>query len=229
MMGELLRTPTVQMVLGAVISGFVAVLLDWLKRPKLSISIDESPLSLKTVNAEGSTLENYTAVRVVVANKRRWPRWWPRQTLIRAAAMITFHDEQTGADLFDRKMRGRWASLPQPEVVVLVEGKKTLWPNPALVSNVPQIDIPWGEVEPLDVANKFQNDSDAYGWSNDSYYDQQERYRAERWRLPLERCLVKVVVRGSGEKCSAVYRLVNPKEGSPRLIPATRAEKALLS
>jgi hypothetical protein len=229
MMREIFRTPPAQMVLGAVISGFVAVFLDWLKRPKLEISIDESQLSPKTVNAEGTVLENYTAVRVVVTNTRRWPQWWPRQTLIRAVAQITFHDAQTGADLFNRTMRGRWASLPQPEVVVLVEGKKTLWADPALIANVPEIDIPWGEVEPLDIAARFQSDSDAYGWSNDSYYDQQKRYRAERWRLPFERCLVKVVVQGSGERCRAVCRLVNPKEGDLRLVPATRAEKALLS
>lgn len=225
----LLRTLAAQMVLGAVVSGFVAVILDWLRRPKLTISIGEPPLPVKTVDAEGNILENYTAVRALAANTRRWPRWWPRQTLIRASALITFHDPRTGADLFNRSMRGRWASLPQPEIMVLVEGKKTLWADPALIANVPEIDIPWGEVEPLDIAVRFQNDSDAYGWSNDSYYDQQKRYRPERWRLPLEGCLVRAIVQGSGERCSAVYRLVNSKEGGLRLVSATRAEKALLS
>jgi hypothetical protein len=229
MLRALLRTPAAQMVLGAVISGFVAVLLDWLKRPKLRISIDESRLTLRTVDADGSILENYAAVRVVIANTRRWPRWWPRQTLIRTSALITFHDAQTGADLFNRKMRGRWASLPQPEVVVLVGEKKMLWPDPALIASVPEIDIPWGEMEPLDIAARFQDDSDAYGWSNDSYYDQQKRYRAERWRLPSDRCLVRVVVQGSGERCTTVFRLVNPNEGDLRLLPATRAEIALLN
>ncbi len=224
---DFLKNPAVQMLLGAVISAAVSVFVLWLSRPKLRISIDE-PQWLKTEDAERNLLEKYRAVRVVATNTKRLPKFWPRQTLIRATASITFHHPQTGANIFDgRQMRGRWASLPQPEVIVLDQGRKILFPDPSLVASIPEIDIPWGGKEPLDIAVRFENESVAYGWSNENYYDLQEQYRPSQWRLP-ESCLVKVVVRGSGETCTGIYRLRSMNNGDFRLVSATRKDRNLV-
>jgi hypothetical protein len=227
---ELWESPVFQMLLGAIVSGLVAVFLDFLKRPRLKIFIEEPTLVLKTFDADQNPLEQYKAVRVSVMNTKWWPKSWPRQTLIRARAVITFHSAQTGADLKDRKMRGRWASLPQPEIAVPVNGKRTLWPDPSLIANVPEIDIPWGGAEPLDIAARFEGDSDAFGWSNENYYNSQElKYRPEGWRLPYDQCLVRVAVQGSGEKACEVFRLRKPKDWDLILVPATRVERGMLS
>jgi hypothetical protein len=225
---DILKNPALQIILGAVISAGVSVLVMWLSRPKVKISIDE-PQCLRTKNAEGEVLEKYRAVRVVVANTKRFPRFWPRQTVIRATASITFHKDQTGKKLFDgRRMRGRWASLPQPEVVVLDnDGNRRLFPDPSLAANIPEIDIPWGEKEPLDIAVRFENEPLAYGWSNENYYDPEERYRAKQWCL-RENCLVKVVVRGSGETSKGIYRLISKQAGDFRLDHASRRDRKLV-
>lgn len=142
---DALNNPALQMLLGAVVSAVVSVFVIWLSRPKLKLFIDE-PFFGQTADADRNPREKYRAARVVVANIKRFPKFWPRQTLIRTIASITFHDAETGANIFDgRQMRGRWASLPQPEVIVLVDGKKVLLPDPSLVASIPEIDIPWGK------------------------------------------------------------------------------------
>ncbi len=70
------------------------------------------------------------------------------------------------------------------------------------------MDIYPGEVELLNIAGKFDDDADCYGWSNESYFSDPV-WRNPNWRLPVGRYLVKVVVNTAGEKVSSVFRLIN--------------------
>jgi len=216
-----------QIFLGALLSAATTILLDWQKRPKLRFDIAAHVCERsRTVDPDGKVIDFYQGVGLVVTNLKRWPFRWPRQTLQRATAAVSFHDPHTGADIFPRSMNGRWASLPQPEIVFAIKGGRIFIGDQSLIRSVPAVDIPWGESEKLDIAAKFDGGDWAYGWSNENYYDPQHRYRCERWRIEQGRCLVKVVVLGSGEKLVKVFALVN---GSAlRLEDATRTESSLV-
>jgi len=227
--GSFLAHPATQMLLGSLLSAFVSVLLEWKKRPKVSVSIDQNvPERVTQWDADRNPVVRYEAVRLIVANLKRWPKFWPRQSLIRVSAKITFHDAHTGADLFGRPMKARWASLPQPEIVLFINNRKTTVSDLSLISNAPELDIPWGEREELDVAARFENEAAVYGWSNENYYDPDGMYRAEKWRITEERCLVKVLLQGSGERSVHVYRMTNVQGNRLRLDPTTHAERDLL-
>ena len=70
------------------------------------------------------------------------------------------------------------------------------------------MDVYPGESQRLDVAAKFDNEAECYGWSNESYFSNPV-WRNPDWTLPSGRYLVKGTVISSGEKCTGVYRLVN--------------------
>jgi len=63
-----------------------------------------------------------------------------------------------------------------------------------------------GEEEILDVAAKFDDEPECYGWNNDAY---QFEWRNPNWRLPAGRFLVRVVISSSGQKCFGKFRLIN--------------------
>lgn len=216
-----------QMLLGAILSAIVAIILDWAKRPKLSIQVYVLPNRVKQYGLKREILAEYNAVLVEVCNRKRWPKFWPRQTAVGVSARISFHDSSSCQNLFNnRAMRGRWASQPQPETVVVTDEEKKLSNNPSLISIHPSIDIAWGESEQLDIACRFIGDDWAYGFSNENYYDDDCLYRAKRWRITTPICLVRVEVRSTGERATEVFRLRNiTGSGTLELTSATRQQR----
>ena len=192
-----LAHPATQMAIGALISALVSILLEWKKRAKVRVWIDpDVPEHVTQRDAERTAVARYEAVRLIVANQKRLPKFWPRQSLTRASARISFHDAHTGADLFGRAMKGRWASLPQPEIVLFINNKKTTLSDLSLISSAPELDIPWGEQEELDIAARFENDA-VYGWSNENYYDPNGLYQGRevayrRRKMPRESVVARI-------------------------------------
>ena len=218
------------MFLGALLSALVAVALDWAKRPRFKIKILTLPHRVKQYGVMRNVLAEYDAVLVKVCNPKRWPKFWPRQSAVNVMALISFHDANSGMNLFEnRQMRGRWATQPQPEVVIIANGQKQTWSDPSLVSAHPSIDIAWGESEELDVACRFVNEDGAYGFSNENYYDEAGLYRVKRWHIKASVCLVRIEVRGTGEKRVEVLEMRNIKgTGKLKLLPSTRHKKKLV-
>ncbi len=216
------------MLLGAILSAMVAIILDWAKRPKLSIQVYVLPNRVKQYGLKREVLAEYNAVLVEVCDRKRWPKFWPRQTAVSVSARISFHDTSSCHNLFDnRAMRGRWASQPQPETVVVHGEEKRLSNDPSLISIHPSIDIAWGESEQLDIACRFIGDDWAYGFSNENYYyDEGAPYRAKRWRIAAPICLVRVEVRSTGERAIETFRLRNiTGSGTLKLTPASRQQR----
>ena len=81
-----------------------------------------------------------------------------------------------------------------------------------------------GQWQLLDVAVRFDNEADCYGWNNDSYL---YNWRNPNWKLPRERYLAKVTITSSGQKCIGVFRLVNDVEqlADFRLDPARAGDQ----
>ena len=225
----LLSSPLVQMFAGALISIATTVFLDAQRRPKLVIEIVETPPNHRpaTKDPAGNVIDYYQAVGVVVKNVKRLPLNWPRQTVQRATAEISFLDAVTGANLCGRSMRGRWTDAAEPETASIEDGKRSFSGNQSVIHVIPEVDIPWGAAEKLDIAARFEKERIVYGWNNQNYYDHRRRYRNDEFSLAANRCLVKVVVSGSGERVAEVFALVNVDGMPVRLENPTRVEKAL--
>ena len=219
-----------QMLMGALLSALIAGILDWAKRPKLDIRIYTLPHNVKQYGIKREILAEYTVVLVEVRNTKRWPKFWPRQTAVGATARISFHDTSSCENLFEnRAMRGRWASQPQPETVVVTGEEIRLSNDPSLISIHPSIDIAWGESEQLDIACRFIGDDCAYGFSNENYYDEDRVYRAKRWKITAPVCLVRVEVRSVGERATEVFRLRHiTGSDTLKLTSATRQQRKRL-
>jgi hypothetical protein len=142
-------------------------------------------------------------------NALPWPfRWMARNTASFTTAIVSFH-HLDGQNFFGRHMTGRWSGSPEPVSSLIVLGNQhgQLWDIGRLTA--PQrMDIPVGTAEPVDIAARFDNDQDCYGWNNEGYFSE-PRWRNPQWRLPHARFLVHVVVRSQGETVEGTFRLVN--------------------
>ena len=136
---------------------------------------------------------------------------------------ITFHHLDDGQDVFGRAMAVRWAGSqePVPERVTDLAGNVQYFiQDSSKFSLDSRIDVYPGDGELLDVAVRFGNETDCYGWNNESYF---HNWRTPIWRLPTNRFLLKVVITSSGQKCVGVFRLINDVQNRTdfRLLPAT--------
>ncbi len=107
-------------------------------------------------------------------------------------------------------MQGRWKSLPEPvpSFGMLGDVQFNIW-NP----NIWQLagsgmDIPAGEKEKLDIAIRFDDEQDAFGWSNASYQPP-TLWRNPKWKLGKGRHVVTVTVRAGGQKWTDAFELNN--------------------
>ncbi len=103
----------------------------------------------------------------------------------------------------------RWANSPQPiaNQICDLEGNPRFYIQDFVrAATASRVDVYPGEEQLLDVAARFDDESDCYGWNDESYL---HLWRNPNWKLPTGRYLVKVVVTSSGQKCVAALRLIN--------------------
>ena len=79
---------------------------------------------------------------------------------------------------------GRYSMTP----VAVLDPYKLLTPS--------RIDIATNEEESIDVAVRYDNEVDCYGWNNDSY---RYKWRNPAWRIPPGRYLVRVTITTGGQ------------------------------
>ncbi|GAB4374931.1 MAG: hypothetical protein Kow0042_19920 [Calditrichia bacterium] len=91
---------------------------------------------------------------------------------------------------------------------IAIDNQRILVFDPSRFTLTPRIDVYPGESERLDVAAKFDDETECYGWSNESYFSE-PAWRNPNWRLPTGRYLVKITIVSAGEKFSRIFRLVN--------------------
>jgi hypothetical protein len=193
---------------GALITILTAVGIEYLRRPVLRLFIESPPLDLPSPNDQTKTRRN---LRLKLRNE---PVRWIGGLIQRSAALqcrgeITFHNLSDAQRVFDRAMPVRWVSTPEPILsqIVSLEGKvEFVIRDFARAATESRGDVYPGEETLLDVAVRFDDESDCYGWNNDSYFF---NWRNPAWRLPRERYLVKVVITSSGQKCVGKFRLIN--------------------
>jgi hypothetical protein len=148
-----------------------------------------------------------------------------RNAALQCRGVITFHNLD-GQRFFANGMPVRFALSPQPLPMEIAIGdlRGAVFDMSRLTSDS-RSDVYPGESTPLDVVVKFDNETEAYGWSNLSYLSDPP-WRHPDWKLPPGRYLIAVTVFSSGQKCEGLFRLLN--EGGPkdfRLEPALKGDK----
>jgi hypothetical protein len=137
-----------------------------------------------------------------------------REPALRCHASIRFR-HLDGRSVFSRPMEGRWVNSPQPAAVEAfgtmagLDGDQPIKlhiVDDARLTLVSRIDVHAGETQELDIAARFDEDQECYGFNNESYF---RRWRNSEWRLDTGEYLVEVTVVSSGQICTGLFRLIN--------------------
>jgi hypothetical protein len=101
-----------QIVLGAIIAVLTAIWVEYLRRPKLKLSIESPPCETKYENLPA---KNMRVVRLHLFNKPlpNWIRWILRGPALQCRGTVTFH-HLDGQNVFGRIMAVRWSGSPEP-------------------------------------------------------------------------------------------------------------------
>ena len=215
----------VQVVLGAIIAIAITVWVARLHRPSLRLSIEEPPCDIQY--EEGRPARKARYLRLMLLNEPLpwYASWTVRASAQQCRAEVAFH-ELDGGPPIGGPMPARWAGSPQPIPLPIVNSKGLIefqLLDIGRMTSESRIDVYPGDREQLDVAARFDDEQDCYGWNNEAY---SHNWRNPRWRLLRKDYLVKVVVTSSGHKCVGLYRLLNSADF--RLQPAAEGEKAVL-
>jgi hypothetical protein len=215
---------------GGLITILTAIGIEYLRRPVLQLIIETPPLDLPSPSNPAKIRRH---LRLKLQNEplpKIW-RWTQRAAALQCRGEITFHNLD-GQAFFDRAMAVRWASAPEPIASQIVDPAEPQEPkffilDFARAATESRTDVYPGEEEVLDVAVRFDDEADCYGWNNDSYF---YNWRNPNWRLPRERYLIKVVVTSSGQKCVGKFRLINNVDSRAdfrltELLPEDRAKR----
>jgi hypothetical protein len=199
--------------IGVVFGGFLnivaAFLVEKWRAPKLKLSIEPVVDAMIL-----PTREQYKATRLWVSNEPlRGIRGWfmIRSPALVTQAIITFHQITDGQKLVERPMAGRWADTLQPAPMPILDraGNTAFFLNdPGRFGVGTRMDIYPGERPSLDIAVRFADNENCYGWNNETYLSRPFG-RNDTWRLPRGSHLVKVSILSSGPKSEGVFRLVN--------------------
>jgi hypothetical protein len=211
--------------LGALLSLLVGIVIEYQRKPKLSIEIEQPPVDQSYANAPAKTAR---FLRVVVANRAmpRLLRWLGRSTAQQCSGHISFHHLDDGAPILSKPMPIRWAASEEPVSFQIVENQVVSMFDPAKYNAAFRRDCFPGIPEPADVVARFDNEDDCYGWSNENYLPH-KGWRNPEFKLPKGRYLVAVVIRSSGEDVSKILKLENSVGAQHfRLMEASAADAA---
>jgi hypothetical protein len=210
--------------LGAVISMLTAIAIEALRKPSLTITIETPHVDKQYPNAPAHEAR-FVRLRLVNEPLPWWGRWMSRTAALRCHGTINFC-QIDGQDVFGRAMPVRWAGSPEPlPLVVESGGQRSLIWDPVRLSPDLMRDVYPGEPETFDVAARFDDDEECYGWNNESYFST-PLWRNPNWRLPKGRYLIRLEIISAGEKLSRVFRLVNDGPRNEFRIEPTSQEHA---
>jgi hypothetical protein len=194
--------------IGALLTLVISIYIEYQRKPKLYFEIEDPPSD--NTYTSGPAREA-RSVRVHLCNRAMpsWLRWLGRNAAMQCGGHVQFYHLDNGSPVFSMPMLIRWASsdeplsfqmLPNGQLVQLFDSAKY---NAAFLRNC----FPGGK-ETVDIATRFDNDEECYGWCNESYLPS-KGWRNPDWKLPKGRYLVRVVILSAGEKVSDIFQLEN--------------------
>lgn len=196
---------------GGLITIFVTMLIESKRRPVLKLRIEDPPFQKPIEDADG-IVKIRRNLRLVLSNESLpWGlRFMQRSAALQCRGQITFHHLNDGQPISNEPMEIRWASSPEHITSqVLTPDRKAVQGvivDFARLATPSRVDVYPGEEEILDVAIRFDGETESYGWNNESYAN---RWRNPKWKLGRDRYLIRVVISSSGQKCVGKFRLVN--------------------
>jgi hypothetical protein len=216
--------------LGAILSIVITAVIELKKKPSLIMEIQNNNIAIYDDNSHPAKTAKF--LYVVVENKSlpKLFKWLSRSAAMQCHGTITFHHLDDGTRVFQSPMPIRWAILPTPEGdKYVVENKIVQMFDMNKINHDARVDIYPGESnkEGLNIAARFDDDEDCYGWTNENFVST-PLWRTPRWRLPKGRYLVRVSVLSAGEKREELFRLINDVSINDfRLQPAREDDKVV--
>jgi hypothetical protein len=181
--------------LGFAATTIVALTVERLKLPALSIQPLETQLIRLQVTGQNVN-ECGRFVHVRIHNKKRELGFLP-DTAATVTARIDFHP-LNGQPLKNPTMAGRWASSHEPVPICIVGATGEIiaqFRDPLVFDSIRRMEIFPGETETLNVAVRFDNDVNCYGWCNENYL---RGWRDSRREMPSGKYRVAVHVYSPG-------------------------------
>jgi len=214
-----------EIVIGGLITILTAIFIEYLRRPVLQLSIETPPYDITYRDQRPAVYARYLRLKLFNKPLPTIFRWMLRSPALQCRGTITFHHLNDGQNIFDRAMSVRWVSSPEPvPVQVLGQGVQFKIIDPVRLTAESRIDVYPGETELLDVAARFDNEDECYGWNNEAYFSPVP-WRSQQWKLERGRYLVKVDITSSGRRCVSIFRLLNDVLRTDfRLIPADKSD-----
>ena len=193
-------------VLGAIIVVLITITIEVLRKPKLDFKIIP-PVDME-FNDQPANRMRAICLKLVNRPLSKWTQWMSRNPALQCHGNITFH-HLDGQNVFGRSMIIRWSGAPEPNPLRIQIGNEQGYVfDPVRITHLQKMDIYPGESADLDIAARFDDEPECYGWSNESYFSNPP-WRTVSWRLEPNRYLVKVTVLSSGETFSRIFRLIN--------------------
>ena len=193
-------------ILGGLVTMMVSITVESLRRPRLKLRI--APPVDKHFQERPASSARFLYLELMNEPLSWWARWMSRNAALQCHGEIMFH-HLDGQNVFGRAMPIRWSTLPEPVASSLVvDGKEIKIVDLSSLTREPRIDVYPGEAEPLDTVTRFDDEDEAYGWNNETYFSR-PIWRNPDWKLPSGRYLIKVTVRSSGETLTDIFRVIN--------------------
>jgi hypothetical protein len=194
--------------LGALLSLCVSIIIEFQRKPKLSIKVEEPPTDV-TYSNRPANKARFLRVRLSNRAMPKFLRWLGRNAAIHCHGEIQFYHQNNGAPVFSKPMPIRWAGSDEPFSYQALPGGQLAWIfDPSKFNAAFYRDCHAGSEEPIDVVARFDSDTDCYGWTNENYL-QNKGWRNADWKLPSGRFLVTITVHTSGEKVVDLFELEN--------------------
>jgi hypothetical protein len=202
---------TVDVILGAILSILITIWVEYLRKPKLNFQKSNISDQDYSLFPEKRPANKARFLSVVIENKplSSVVRWLSRSAALQCHAEITYY-HLDGQNVFGRAMTARWSGLVEPIPTIQISGER----NQIFISNVGQNisttrkDIYPGEGASLDIAARFDNDVDCFGWNDEAYFSN-PAWRNPKWKLLPGRYIVKIELTSAGDKATNLYRLIN--------------------
>lgn len=193
--------------LGALLSLLVSIYIEFQRKPKLHFEIEDPPHDSKPTGG----IKDARFLRVLLCNEPmpRFLKWLDRNPAMQCYGEVQFYHFEDGAQIFSKPMPIRWGASNEPYTLQVLPDKSS-----ALVFDYVKYNSAFyrncfpGIKEPIDVAARFDDDEECFGWTSENYLSK-EGWRNPEWKLSKGRYLAKVTVHSSGESVSAIFQLEN--------------------
>jgi hypothetical protein len=213
---------------GGFITIVVAIVIEHTRKPRLDLRI--KPYVDQTYHPGTTPVQSARFLYVELVNQPLpvWARWTLRSAATQCYGHITFHHIDDGQQVLADPMRVRWSSTVEPPFLLRfnnIGGKDIAFLDFVELKRIEYIDVQPGRSETLDVAARFDDNLDCYGWNNDSYFSDPP-WRNPKWKLAPGRYIVRVTIYHAGEQVEGYFRLSNNTEDRDnfRLEPAPKED-----